>query len=325
MSTSRLGWIDIARGLGIILMVYGHTSRGIDKAGITFAGFNEIDTVIYSFHMPLFFALSGYFFRKSLNKGTKAYLYSKAATILYPYLLWSFIQVLIQFGTSHLINSEATWHEVVTFYYPRGQYWFLFGLLIIDILNLFLYKYLKENGLIISTIISLVVIVFSIDLGLLNLAVNNIIYFNFGVLLSYSNRFTHEVLNSRKWTFIVLFIFVFLEVALLRIGLPLPLTIVLALIGTTFIFQLSKKMDGPAHLASLGKNSMIIFLMHTIVSAAIRIVLQKILHIENVAVHLILGFFGGLYVPYLLYQYFPQLIEPLFIFPTKKSNPSSNK
>lgn len=60
----RLDWIDKAKGIGIILVVYGHVARGIFNAGIPMneKSFGIIDSVIYSFHMPLFFFLSGFFF-----------------------------------------------------------------------------------------------------------------------------------------------------------------------------------------------------------------------------------------------------------------------
>lgn len=65
----RLDWIDLSKGLGIILVVYGHVARGVNSAGLDFDLFNQIDDVIYAFHMPLFFILSGYFFVKSSKKG----------------------------------------------------------------------------------------------------------------------------------------------------------------------------------------------------------------------------------------------------------------
>ena len=57
MNTKRLDWIDIAKGIGIILVVLGHTLvPQVRETG--FAGFLWI--FIYNFHMPLFFFLSGY-------------------------------------------------------------------------------------------------------------------------------------------------------------------------------------------------------------------------------------------------------------------------
>lgn len=45
----RIRYIDVARGLGIFLVIIGHLNT------------NEIlHNTIYSFHMPFFFFLSGY-------------------------------------------------------------------------------------------------------------------------------------------------------------------------------------------------------------------------------------------------------------------------
>ena len=44
----RLVWVDIAKGIAIILMIIGHEISG------------NIRTFIFSFHMPLFFILSGF-------------------------------------------------------------------------------------------------------------------------------------------------------------------------------------------------------------------------------------------------------------------------
>jgi fucose 4-O-acetylase-like acetyltransferase len=301
MSSSRISWIDIARGIGITLMVYGHTSRGMVKAGMDFEGSAAIDTIIYSFHMPLFFALSGYFFKKSVVRGARNYVFTKVATILYPYLIWSLIQTLIQFALTNLINGDVSWNEVMTFYYPRGQYWFLFALFIIDLLNLAMFNALKESGLILSTVLSVVAIVFQVDLGLLNLALYNIVFFNFGILLSYPLSMNSKLLSNNSMG-AVFVSFVALEILNLVYGLSPGVLIILSLLGTTAVIQLSMRISN-SHIADLGQNSMPIFLMHTIVSAAIRIILQKFLGIESIVVHLVLGCIGGIYIPFLLYKY----------------------
>src|SRR5471032_3071062 len=53
MSTERNPEIDLFRGLGILLVVLGHT------AGLP----EEVHRYVYSFHMPAFFFLSGYLFQ----------------------------------------------------------------------------------------------------------------------------------------------------------------------------------------------------------------------------------------------------------------------
>ena len=74
-------WVDYAKAIGIILVVYGHVARGVFNAGLPMdeARFVLVDSIIYSFHMPLFFFLSGLFFfdeKKLENKKKETHLVS---------------------------------------------------------------------------------------------------------------------------------------------------------------------------------------------------------------------------------------------------------
>ena len=52
----REKYIDVAKGFGILLVVYGHVISNCDlRPDLTL-----IQKFIYSFHMPLFFFISGY-------------------------------------------------------------------------------------------------------------------------------------------------------------------------------------------------------------------------------------------------------------------------
>lgn len=78
---SREVWIDVAKGLGIIAVVLGHTDHPVVK-------------YIYWFHMPLFFALSGYLFKPvedSAMIGT--WIRKRTSQLLIPYA--SFMIVLL--------------------------------------------------------------------------------------------------------------------------------------------------------------------------------------------------------------------------------------
>ena len=79
---NRLEFIDIARGIGIILMVIGHT---IDE------GWKR--SFIFSFHMPLFIMCSGHFFNK--NEKIKTTIKKVILKLFLPYILCSFIVSLI--------------------------------------------------------------------------------------------------------------------------------------------------------------------------------------------------------------------------------------
>ena len=70
MSKERQHWLDVVKGLAIILVVIGHV-------GSTYGGesasqsFNTIHAFIYSFHMPLFMFISEYLFISSLKNDYK--------------------------------------------------------------------------------------------------------------------------------------------------------------------------------------------------------------------------------------------------------------
>ena len=52
MASNRIDFIDIAKGIGMFLVIVGHVET-----------YDFINRMIYSFHMPLFFVLSGFFLK----------------------------------------------------------------------------------------------------------------------------------------------------------------------------------------------------------------------------------------------------------------------
>ena len=61
---SRVLFIDIARIYGVVLVYYGHIIESYMKAGSAVAAMHY--KFVYSFHMPLFFILSGYIAKEQL-------------------------------------------------------------------------------------------------------------------------------------------------------------------------------------------------------------------------------------------------------------------
>ena len=96
-NASRIVWIDVARGIGILLVVVGHTLRGLVSARIVDSSSTTqfVDRLIYSFHMPLFFVLAALFVNRQA-KSPRAILTAKVRTLVYPYFVWSILSVLLQ-------------------------------------------------------------------------------------------------------------------------------------------------------------------------------------------------------------------------------------
>jgi fucose 4-O-acetylase-like acetyltransferase len=84
----RNATVDTARGIGIILVVLGHNWTVLQERG-------ELFRVIYSFHLPLFFFLSGLFLKDSVSFGKFAL--SRADALLKPYFA-----VLLLLGIAEL-------------------------------------------------------------------------------------------------------------------------------------------------------------------------------------------------------------------------------
>jgi fucose 4-O-acetylase-like acetyltransferase len=135
----RSNWVDYGKGIGIILMVYAHLLSSAFHGGVQVPErfFRLSDGIIYSFHMPLFFFLSGLFVESSLKKrGMFEYLKDKFQRIFYPYLLWSVMQVGAEVMFSSHTQAGATLPDLfAVIYKPWGQFWFLYSLLLMHIVH----------------------------------------------------------------------------------------------------------------------------------------------------------------------------------------------
>lgn len=76
--------------LAIIMIVAGHAGYDILTVGGLFP--------YYSFHVPLFLFISGYFYREEEEKAPFLYLKRKAKRLLLPYFAWNLIYGLLAWG-----------------------------------------------------------------------------------------------------------------------------------------------------------------------------------------------------------------------------------
>lgn len=144
----RLEFVDYAKGIGIILVVLGHTR------------FPYARNIIYSFHMPLFFILSGYLFQDSkLEVRFLEYLIKKLKGLYLPFLEFSIFYLLLNnfFVSIDFLPSvyryEGTQFLKVLmgnlFFLSdsqfSGTFWFIRNLFAIEILMFFLYKICHLN------------------------------------------------------------------------------------------------------------------------------------------------------------------------------------
>lgn len=135
-----MGWIDAAKGIGILLVVYGHAIDGLTSAGLAAPG-SVLGTnfyTIYTFHMPLFFFLSGLLVERRVLRDRGAFIARLLPSIVWPYLLWSILQLSIIRLAGNYVNNPLTGFSAKTYlsvlWNPPSQFWFLYTLLVFHLI-----------------------------------------------------------------------------------------------------------------------------------------------------------------------------------------------
>ena len=152
MSARRDSRLDFAKGILIVLVVIGHSFFPMETLGKAHLD-SFLYKFIYSFHMPAFMLLSGYFFYNSNRKPLKNVLGTKIKSIGVPFLFFN----IVIWGLMHLKNwvcSETAaqmnvlrlFSDLYGFVLTSKVMWFLASLLIncfiVGILSRFSYGYI---------------------------------------------------------------------------------------------------------------------------------------------------------------------------------------
>jgi fucose 4-O-acetylase-like acetyltransferase len=305
----RNAWVDYAKALGIILVVYGHVARGVFNAGLPMdeSRYVLVDSIIYSFHMPLFFFLSGLFFYDSLMKRGKAGLIvNKVDTIVYPFIVWSLLQGLLEVVLSNYTNGEVTLGQVLSLLWaPRAQFWFLYALFLVFVVCAFVYARAGRRLFLPILIGFAVLYVFKQELAtgsFTRFIYGNAVFFALGIWFNEIKAFFLARYVPLTWllgaAFIVgqyLFHITFglnWEVG----GLPV---LALACVSIMFMVALSMWLGRVRieWLLFIGASSMTIYLMHILAGSGARVILSSVMGIDSIPAHLIAGTVIGLGAP----------------------------
>jgi uncharacterized membrane protein YcfT len=92
---SREGWIDLAKGGAILLVVLLHAQEVLIGNGLGTPAWDTITEALGTLRMPTFFLISGLFARKALTAPLRGFLRSKVWHFLWVYLLWSALYVAL--------------------------------------------------------------------------------------------------------------------------------------------------------------------------------------------------------------------------------------
>ena len=276
--SKRIEWIDIAKGIGIILVVLGHCLRDDMRINSSFIDF--LYQLIYSFHMGLFFSISGYLYGSKRKQNSKNYLRMQLKKLIIPWLVYSaIIYIIVMFvnfipqisnmlkGSSlELIELKDYFIDMFAANNPYSFHlWYIYVLFIVELLY-FCYNFLFKNkykNIILILICGL--LSYKITNSFSNLLLFNMIYYIIGVIYSKIKRNIKPyviifgvIYNSVFiifYDYIQQFDILFIILKYIKILLSTPIIFL-------SILEISKIIKENKMLEYLGKNSYNVYLIH---------------------------------------------------------------
>jgi len=326
----RIEYLDIARGIGILLVVLGHNDFGFVSS--------FFHQVIYSFHIPLFFFLSGYFintalpffdyFKKRFHSVLKPYLFT---IFLIYFASVSFEKMGFQtalgriikslYGTGYYIDWVALWF--LPHLFVVSLYAFIFIVLVTKLRNRWITWGILLLTLLVSTLFFRLFYPFSIsvlgksyELYGLPFSLDLIFLCGFFFLLGNEIR---QVASEKAFDNIFLLIGSGFGLILLNIFFPYRVDIAIrvyesllvntaeAILGILFVLGLSRQIELRVRkLGSLfkylGNISLIILLFHVPIQGFWSEKVAAV--INNLPLSILIGFIMGVVGPVLIYEIF---------------------
>lgn len=114
MSLERNALFDNAKLVLIFLVVFGHMIQPFIEGS---NGMKTLYMWIYTFHMPAFIFLAGFFAKGS---GNRKYIVKLAKKLLVPYIIFQLL-----YTAYYILLGKSGWQGI---FYPQWSLWFLFSL-----------------------------------------------------------------------------------------------------------------------------------------------------------------------------------------------------
>lgn len=126
----RETWIDVAKGIAIILVVLFHSVMYLEGAGVR-GPFGSLNPLLDTFRMPLFFFMSGILAAKAITLPFGALFRTRMLRLLYLYVAWVTLQTVVLLAAPPIsaapVNARPL--DLVTlFVRPNSNLWFIYAL-----------------------------------------------------------------------------------------------------------------------------------------------------------------------------------------------------
>ncbi len=268
-------WINIAKGIGILLIVYGHSY----PPEILYHFF-------YYFHIPLFFFISGYLFNKTQPVFEQFFIH-KFKTLMIPFYVYGFFMTLLIFILHWYrddLNPEIVIHYLSGLLNARERnlantdLWFLPSLFLTSISAYIILQKIPRR-----TLFSIILFIIVVGMIYMTDRKGNSIYSITTVpsaLFFFIAGFYYRKLDfyiEKTAYSIVYFLFVIIvftvsykyfhqtvDIGANYFGRSVLLMLINGLLGTMLVIFLSRKIGSNGLLEYFGKISLYIFIFHQI-------------------------------------------------------------
>lgn len=155
----RIEFIDSLKGFAIFCVLWGHSIQYLNNSSNFFE--NPVFAFIYSFHMPIFFMISGFFFKSSLKLSFQKFLIDKILLLLLPCFIWGAIFILVKLS-NFFINDDYIFYwkrEFLSIINPiKWPFWFLKELFLSYLITYVFYQIFTKDFIVFALSIFLVLL-----------------------------------------------------------------------------------------------------------------------------------------------------------------------
>lgn len=306
--------INILRGISIVLVVLGHSFIGENNNILI----RYVIKVIYSFHMPIFFFVSGFLAIKIFNLDNIIekfkFLKNKFIKLMIPYFLVTLLAIPIKLVMNSFVKRKIEMSEVIIdmFVFPNknpvASLWFIYTLFIIFFIAVICNKIKVNKMIYISLTCLLISAFFKVEFMNIYGVFRNLVFFYLGLLIRITYKL-EEINNSKNN--IRLFIFtlsLILFINIFFVDNPILIEIVYLFTGVFGIFMgvflsriIYKNINLNKILCKINKYALPIYLFSWFTQNCIGYVGYKILNIRY-SIVIIFTFIAG-FMPIIIYKY----------------------
>lgn len=288
MGKERIDYIDILKGIGILLVIFSHS--GAEKDGAM--------AYVGGVFIPLFFIASGYTYKKN-EQPFLSFIRNKIRRLLVPYFFFSALLLLLykRFSLNDLIGVCYSRYCLFPYDNTENLYlmgggnpplWFLTSMLTAFIPFYFLMKYSSRTKwlLLFYAIFTFlcqylpILLPWSIDTACLQAS-----FMYMGATFRHDSR----LLNRPSYLYLLIFtVFVLvctlngeLNVSVREYGCSFLLYFLSGVFGTLFLLWLSQKLESSSIgslLAGIGRHSLVIFCIQMFLLRIMHLLFHELLH-----------------------------------------------